>query len=71
MRMVNMIQVKDTKEIQSLALTAKDSCRILASRKKSLIQDESEYSFTDDYLGTIIRKYPDVEPELIQVFQLN
>lgn len=66
-----MIQVKDTSEINNLDLSSKESCKILLSRKKYLVRVEGENSFTDDYLKTIIRKYPEVEPSLVEVYELN
>ena len=66
-----MIVVKDTSQINKLDLNAKQACKILASRKKYLVMVESELSFTDDYLKTILRKYPEVETSLIEVYELN
>jgi len=67
----DMIVVKDTSQINKLDLNAKQACKILASRKKYLVMVESEFSFTDDYLKTILRKYPDVSPDLVEVYELN
>ena len=66
-----MIVVKDTSQINKLDLNAKQACKILASRKKYLVMVENELSFTDDYLKTILRKYPEVETNLIEVYELN
>ena len=66
-----MIQVKDTSQINKLDLTAREACKILASRKKYLVRVEGENSFTDDYLKTILRKYPEVEPGIVEVYELN
>ena len=66
-----MIIVKDTSQINKLELTAKEACKILASKKKYLVRVESENSFTDDYLKTILRKYPEVSPDLVEVYELN
>jgi dTDP-glucose 4,6-dehydratase len=65
------IEVKDTSEINKLDLAAKEACKILASRKKYLVMVENEMSFTDDYLKTILRKYPEVEPNIVEVYELN
>jgi len=66
-----MIEVKDTSQINKLDLNAKQACKILSSRKKYLVMVENEFSFTDDYLKTILRKYPEVETNLIEVYELN
>jgi hypothetical protein len=66
-----MIEVKDTSQINKLTLNAKEACKILVSRKKYLVRVEGENSFTDDYLKTILRKYPDVSPDLVEVYELN
>ena len=66
-----MIVVKDTSQINKLELTAKEACKILSRRKKYLVRVESENSFTDDYVGTILRKYPDLPPDLVEVYELN
>jgi len=66
-----MIVVKDTSQINKLDLNAKQACKILASRKKYLVMVENEFSFTDDYLKTILRKHPDISPDLVEVYELN
>jgi hypothetical protein len=66
-----MIQVKSIKEFNTRNLTAKDACRIFSNNKPYLVRIEDSIHFTKDFQGLITRKYPDVSPELVEVYLLN
>jgi hypothetical protein len=66
-----MINLKTMREFNSSNITAKDACRIFSSSKPYLVKVEDEIHLTKDFQGLIIRKYPEVEPELVEVFVLN
>lgn len=66
-----MIQVKSIKEFNSANITAKDACRIFSNTKPYLVRVEDTIHFTKDFSGLIARKYPDIAPELVEVYLLN
>ena len=66
-----MIQIKSIREFNSATLTAKDACRIFSNTKPYLVRIEDSIHFTKDFQGLIARKYPDVSPEMVEVYLLN
>lgn len=66
-----MINLKSIREFDSSNITAKDACRIFASTKPYLVRVEDEIHLTKDFQGLITRKYPEVAPELVEVYVLN
>jgi hypothetical protein len=66
-----MIQLKTMREFNSSNITAKDACRIFSSNKPYLVKVEDEIHLTKDFQGLITRLYPEVAPELVEVFVLN
>jgi len=66
-----MIQIKSIKEFDTHNLTAKDACRIFSNNKPFLVRIEDSIHFTKDFQGLIARKYPDVSPDLVEVYLLN
>jgi hypothetical protein len=66
-----MIQIKSIREFNSASLTAKDACRIFSNTKPYLVRVEDSIHFTKDFQGLIARKYPDVSPDLVEVYLLN
>ena len=66
-----MIQLKSIREFNSSNITAKDACRIFASSKPYLVRVEDEIHLTKDFQGLITRKYPDLDPESVEVYVLN
>jgi hypothetical protein len=66
-----MIQIRSIREFDSASLTAKDACRIFSNTKPYLVRVEDSIHFTKDFQGLIARKYPDVSPELVEVYLLN
>ena len=66
-----MINLKSIREFDSSNITAKDACRIFASTKPYLVKVEDEIHLTKDFQGLITRKYPEVAPELVEVYVLN
>ena len=66
-----MIQIKSIKEFDTHGLTAKDACRIFSNNKPYLVRIEDNMHFTKDFQGLIARKYPDVSPDLVEVYLLN
>ena len=59
------------KEFNSSNITAKDACRIFSSTKPYLVRVEDEIHLTKDFQGLITRKYPDLDPESVEVYVLN
>lgn len=59
------------REFDSSNITAKDACRIFASTKPYLVRIEDEIHLTKDFQGLITRKYPEVAPDLVEVYVLN
>ena len=59
------------REFNSSNITAKDACRIFASSKPYLVKVEDEIHLTKDFQGLITRLYPDLDPEVVEVFVLN
>ena len=66
-----MIQLKTMREFNSSNITAKDACRIFSSNKPYLVKVEDEIHLTKDFQGLITRLYPDLDPEVVEVFVLN
>ena len=66
-----MIKLKTMKEFNSSNITAKDACRIFSSTKPYLVRVEDEIHLTKDFQGLITRKYPDLDPESVEVYVLN
>jgi hypothetical protein len=66
-----MIQLKTMREFNSSNITAKDACRIFSSSKPYLVKVEDEIHLTKDFQGLITRLYPDLDPEVVEVFVLN
>ena len=66
-----MIQLKSIREFNSSNITAKDACRIFSSSKPYLVKVEDEIHLTKDFQGLITRLYPDLDPEVVEVFVLN
>lgn len=66
-----MISLKSIRDFDSSNITAKDACRIFASSKPYLVKVEDEIHLTKDFQGLITRKYPEVAPELVEVYVLN
>ena len=66
-----MITLKTMREFNSSDITAKDACRIFSSKKPYLVRVEDEIHLTKDFQGLITRKYPEVAPELVEVYVLN
>lgn len=66
-----MITLKTMREFNSSDITAKDACRIFSSKKPYLVKVEDEIHLTKDFQGLITRKYPEVAPELVEVYVLN
>ena len=59
------------REFNSSNITAKDACRIFSSTKPYLVRVEDEIHFTKDFQGLITRKYPDLDPDSVEVYVLN
>ena len=66
-----MIRLRTMREFDSSNITAKDACRIFASTKPYLVRIEDEIHLTKDFQGLITRKYPDLDPESVEVYVLN
>lgn len=66
-----MIQIKSIREFDSAKLTAKEACKIFASKKPYLVHVEDSLHLTKDFQGLISRKYPDTSPDLVKVYELN
>ena len=66
-----MIRLRTMREFDSSNITAKDACRIFASSKPYLVKVEDEIHLTKDFQGLITRKYPDLDPESVEVYVLN
>ena len=66
-----MIQLKSIREFNASNITAKDACRIFASKKPYLVAVEGEVHLTKDFQALIARKYADVSPDLVEVYVLN
>ena len=66
-----MIQLKTMREFNSSNITAKDACRIFSSTKPYLVRVEDEIHLTKDFQGLITRKYPDLDPDSVEVYVLN
>lgn len=66
-----MISLKSIRDFDSSNITAKDACRIFASSKPYLVRVEDEIHLTKDFQGLITRKYPEIAPELVEVYVLN
>lgn len=66
-----MITLKSIREFDSSNITAKDACRIFASKKPYMVKVEDEIHLTKDFQGLITRLYPEVAPEAVEVFVLN
>ena len=59
------------REFNSSNITAKDACRIFSSTKPYLVRVEDEIHLTKDFQGLITRKYPDLDPDSVEVYVLN
>lgn len=66
-----MITIKTIDQLDLSSMNNKDVFRILASRKKYLIKVEGEYSMTNDYVQRLVHKYPNVQTDLVEVYELN
>ena len=66
-----MIKLKTMREFNSSNITAKDACRIFSSTKPYLVKVEDEIHLTKDFQGLITRKYPDLDPDSVEVYVLN
>jgi hypothetical protein len=66
-----MIQIKSIKDFDTYNLTAKDACRIFTNTKPYLVRVENNIHFTKDFQALIARKYPEVSPDLVEVYLLN
>ena len=66
-----MIQIKSMKEFNASTLTAKDACRIFTNKKPYIVRIEDSVHFTKDFQALIARKYPDVSPDLVEVYLIN
>lgn len=66
-----MVTVKSIGLLDRSNLKVKETYRILSSRKKYLVKVEDEICLTNDYVQTLIRKFANVSPDLVEVYQLN
>ena len=66
-----MVVVRSINELDRTNLKVKETYRILSSRKSYLVKVEDELCLTNDYVQTLIRKFADVSPDLVEVYQLN
>ena len=66
-----MVVVRNINELDRTNLKVKETYRILSSRKSYLVKVEDEICLTNDYVQTLIRKFANVSPELVEVYVLN
>ncbi len=63
--------IKDLKQLNRNNLSIKDSARIYASQKKYLIKVEDDLYFTNNWQRYLIEKFPEVESNLVEIFNLK
>ncbi len=63
--------IKDLKQLNRSSLSIKDSARIYASQKKYLIKIEDDLYFTNNWQRYLIEKFPEVESNLVEIFNLR
>lgn len=63
--------IKDLKQLSRDNLSIKDSARIYASQKKFLIKIEDELYFTNNWQRYLIEKFPEVESNLVEIYNLR
>ena len=63
--------IKDLKQLNRDNLSIKDSARIYASQKKFLIKIEDDLYFTNNWQRYLIEKFPEVESNLVEIFNLR
>tara|TARA_X000001382_G_C3053208_1_gene141783 strand:- start:8 stop:202 length:195 start_codon:yes stop_codon:yes gene_type:complete len=63
--------IKDLKQLNKTKLTAKHSARIFSSQKKYLIKIEDDLYFTNNWQRYLIEKFPEVESNLVEIYNLK
>ena len=63
--------IKDLKQLSRDNLSIKDSARIYASQKKFLIKIEDDLYFTNNWQRYLIEKFPEVESNLVEIYNLR
>jgi hypothetical protein len=66
-----MIHIKDKRDFDARNIGAKDACRIYTNKKPYMVRVEDSIHFTKDFHALIARKYPDVCPEIVEVYLMG
>lgn len=63
--------IRNLKQLDRSKLTAKDSARIYASRKRYLIKVEDDLFFTNNWKRYVSENLPEVLTELVEIYDLT
>ena len=63
--------INDLNQLSRDNLSIKDSARIYASQKKFLIKIEDDLYFTNNWQRYLIEKFPEVESNLVEIYNLR
>ena len=66
-----MVELRRIDTLDRSNMTTKEACRILSSRKKYLVMVEGNIHLVNDFTSVLVKKYPDIPPDLVEVYVLN
>jgi len=66
-----MVKLRRIDELDRSGMSTKETYRILNSRKNYLVKVEDNIHLVNDYVQTLVNKYPDTPSDIPEVYVLN
>lgn len=66
-----MVKLRRIDELDRSGMSTKETYRILNSRKNYLVKVEDNIHLVNDYVQTLVNKYPDIPADIPEVYVLN
>ena len=66
-----MVKLRRIDELDRSSMSTKQTYRILNSRKNYLVKVEDNIHLVNDYVQTLVNKYPDIPADIPEVYVLN
>ena len=66
-----MVKLRRIDELDRSSMNNREQCRILNSRKKYLVKVEDNIHLVNDYVQTLVNKYPNTPADIPEVYVLN
>ena len=66
-----MVKLRRIDELDRSSMSTKETYRILNSRKNYLVKVDDNIHLVNDYVQTLVNKYPDIPADIPEVYVLN